>query len=152
MRKKDTYLKQRADKKLIIRHYLFQALIVLMFAIVLYDSFKHQTPFYYICFLLLGLFIGRIFSLTERVKHTGESETFTITSSYLSLFITLLLLSIRFVWGRSILEFANVYWTTDALYLFFIGIYWSKLKSMIRQIDEIIYGWLKVKENPSNSG
>jgi hypothetical protein len=47
MRRKETFLKQRADKKLIIRHYGFQALVLFMFAIVLYDSFKHQTPFYY---------------------------------------------------------------------------------------------------------
>jgi hypothetical protein len=84
------------------------------------------------------------------VKHGGDSETFTITSSTFGLVITLLLLSIRFVWGKPILEFANIQWTTDALYLFFIGIYWSKLKSMIRQMDELIYGWLKVKDDPTN--
>ncbi|MEE4264066.1 MAG: hypothetical protein V2I56_15365 [Desulfobacteraceae bacterium] len=73
-----------------------------------------------------------------------------IAPNAFSLVITLLLLSIRFVWGRSILEFADVMWTTDALYLFFIGIYWSKWRGMVRQMDEIIYGWLSVKENPSN--
>jgi hypothetical protein len=84
------------------------------------------------------------------VKHGGKSGTFMIAPNAFSLVITLLLLSIRFVWGRSILEFANIHWTTDALYLFFIGSYWSKLKSIVRQMDEIIYGWLSVKENPSN--
>jgi hypothetical protein len=150
MRKKDTYLKQRTDKKLIVRHHVLQALIVFMFVIVLHDSFRHQTPFYYICFLLLGLLIGRIFSITDRVKHGGKSATFMIAPNAFSLVITLLLLSIRFVWGRPILEFADVMWTTDALYLFFIGIYWSKLKSIVRQMDEVIYGWLRVKEDPSN--
>lgn len=151
MTKKETYLKQKAEKKLIVRHYILQALIVFMFVIVLYDSFKHQTPFHYICFLFLGLFIGRIYSITDRVKHGVESETFTITANTFSLVITLLLLSIRFFWGRSILEFANIQWTTDALYLFFIGIYWAKQKSIVRQMDEIIYGWLKEKEDPSSS-
>jgi len=151
MRKKDIYLKQRADKKLIIRHYLFKAMIVLMLAIVLYDSFKHQTPFYYICFLFLGMFIGKVFSLANRVTHLNESETFTIISSTVGSLITLLLLSIRFIWGRYILEVANVSWTTDALYLLFIGIYWSQLKSMVDQVDEIIYGWMKAKEDSSNS-
>jgi uncharacterized membrane protein len=151
MKKKETYLKQKADKKMIIRHYVLQGLIVLMFAIVLYDSFKHQTPFYYICFLLLGLFIGRIFSLTDRVNHASDSETFIITTSSVGLFITLFLLSMRFIWGRSILQYANILWATDALYLFFIGIYWSKLKSMVKQMDEIIYGWLRVKGDLSHS-
>jgi uncharacterized membrane protein YqgA involved in biofilm formation len=79
MRTKDKYLKQRSDKKLILRHHVLQALIVFMFVIVLHDSFRHQTPFYYICFLLLGLLIGRIFSITDRVKRCGKYRTFMIT-------------------------------------------------------------------------
>jgi len=144
---KDKYLKQRADKKLIVQHHVLQALIVFMFVIVLYDSFRHQTPFYYICFLLLGLLVGRIFSITDRVKHGDKSGTFMIAPNAFSLVITLLLLSIRFAWGRSILRLADVMWTTDALYLFFIGIYWSKWRGMVRQMDEIIYGWIKEKRD-----
>ena len=151
MKKKDTYLKQKAEKKLIIRHYVLQGLIALMFAIVLYDSFQHQTPFYYVCFSLLGLFIGRILSFTDRVKHSEESETFTISSGLFGIVISLFLLSIRFIWGRTILQFADVIWTTDALYLFFIGIYWAKINSVVSQMDEIIYGWLGGKEDPPNS-
>jgi uncharacterized membrane protein len=45
---KDKYLKQRADKKLIVRHHLLQALIVFMFVIALHDSFRHQTLFYFL--------------------------------------------------------------------------------------------------------
>ena len=149
-KKKENYLKQKADKKLIIRHYVLQGLVLLMFLIVLYDSFIYKTPFYYICFLLFGLFIGRIVSILDRVKHSGEEDHFTIDSSPLSLIITLVLLSMRFVWGRHLLDVAQVSWTTDALYLLFIGIYWAKRKSMLRQIDEIIYGWLGNKEDLSN--
>lgn len=123
-----------------------------MFFIVLYDSFKHNTPFYYICFLLFGLFIGQILSIVDRVKHSGKDGTFTVASSPFSIIVTLLLLSIRFVWGRHLLEVAHVVWTTDALYLIFIGIYWSKWKSMIRQMDEIICGWLDSKEDSSDIG
>jgi hypothetical protein len=36
------------------------------------------------------------------------------------------------------------------LYLLFIGIYGSKLKSMARQMDEIIYGWFGEKEESAN--
>ena len=150
MRKKYKFLKQKADKKLRLRHYIFHGLILLMFLIVLYDSFIHKTPFYYICFLLFGLFIGRIVSIADRVKNSGEKGNFTIESSPYGLIITLLLLSVRFVWGRHLLDFANVLWTTDALYLTFIGIYWSKWRSMLRQMDEIICGWLSNKEDSSN--
>jgi len=146
MGKKDKYLKQKSDKKLIIRHYIFQALILFMFGIVLYDSFNHNVPFYYICFLLIGRFIGRVISIADRVKHDGENGHFTVASSPFSLIIILFLLFTRFIGGKYILDFAEVLWTTDALYLIFIGIYWSKWRSLLRQMDEIVYGWLKNKE------
>ena len=150
MRRKDKYLKQKADKSLLIRYYVLQALILIMFFIVLYDSFIHNTPLYYVCYYFLGLFIGKIFSIADRVKHSGEDQTFTVASSPYSIITTLLLLSIRFVWGRQLLEFAHVVWTTDALYLIFIGIYWSKWKSIIEQMDDIIYGWLSIKQGSSD--
>jgi hypothetical protein len=150
MRKRHNYLKQKADKRLLLRNYVFQALIFLLFLIVLYDSFIHKTPFYYICFLLLGLFIGKVLSIADRVKQSEEDGTFTVISTPYGIIITLFLLSFRFFWGRQILDFANVLYATDALYLLFIGIYWSKWKSTLRQMDEIIYGWLSNKEDSSN--
>ena len=145
MRNKKIYLKQKADKKLLLRRYVFQALVAFMFIIVLYDSFIHNIPLYYVCYYLFGLFVGKILSIADHVKHIGEDETFTINSSPFSIIITLLLLLVRFVWGRHFLDIAQVAWTTDALYLIFIGIYQSKWKSMVRQMDEIIYGWLGSK-------
>ena len=149
MKQKHVYLKQKADKKMLMRNYIFRALVAFMAIVVLYDSFTHNTPLYYVCYYFLGLFVGKIISIADRVKHSGEDQSFTVASSPYSIIITLLLLSIRFVWGRQLLEFAHVVWTTDALYLIFIGIYWSKWKSMIRQMDNIIYGWLSSKEGSS---
>jgi hypothetical protein len=150
MRKKHDYLKQKVDKKMLFRNYLFRALVAFMVIVVLYDSFIHNTPLYYVCYYFLGLFIGKIFSIADRVKHSGEDQTFTVASSPYSIITTLLLLSIRFVWGRQLLEFAHVVWTTDALYLIFIGIYWSKWKSIIEQMDDIIYGWFSIKQGSSD--
>ena len=135
---------------MLLRNYIFRALVAFMAMIVLYDSFIHNTPLYYVCYYLLGLFVGKIISIADRVKHSDEDETFTVASSPFSIVITLILLSIRFVWGRQILDVAHVAWTTDALYLIFIGIYWSKWKSMVRQMDDIIYGWLSSKEDSSD--
>ena len=134
---------------MLFRNYLFRALVAFMVVVVLYDSFIHNTPLYYVCYYFLGLFVGKIFSIADRVKHNGEDGTFTVASSPFSIIVTLLLLSIRFVWGRQLLDLAHVAWTTDALYLIFIGIYRSKWKTMIKQMDDVIYGWLSSKENSS---
>ena len=146
-KKKAHYLKQKADKKVLRRHYTLQTLVVIMFLLVLYDAFKHDTPLYYICFFLLGLFVGRIFSITDKVTHSREAGKFPVETSPYGIVITLFLLSFRFFWGRYLLDFANVLYTTDALYLLFIGIYRSKCRSTVKQADEIIYGWLSKKED-----
>ena len=147
MRKKSSYLREKADKKLRWRNRIFLTLIAVMFMVVLYDSFTHNTPFYYICFLFLGLMIGLLISITDRVKHNVTDGAFTVESGPISIIFTLLLLALRFLWGRQLLETAHVVWTTDALYLVFIGIYWSRWKSIVIQMDEIVYGWLSSKKN-----
>ncbi len=145
-RRKTRFLKEKADKKLIVRHYLFQALIILMFAVVLYDSFTSEIPFYYICYLLLGLLVGRILSVAEKVKHSEENDSFTIELSTANFIIVLVLLSGRFIFGKYLLDLAHVLWATDALYLIYIGIYWAKSKSVVRQVDEMIYGFIVEKK------
>jgi F0F1-type ATP synthase assembly protein I len=147
MRKeKKHYLKQKADKKVLRLHYILQALILIMFLIVLYDAFKHHIPLYYICFFLLGSFVGRVLSVTDKVKHSSEVGKYTLETNLYGVAITLILLSFRFFWGRYVLDFVHVLWTTDALYLLFIGIYRSKWRNMVRQADEIIYGWFSKRE------
>jgi hypothetical protein len=140
--RKRGFLTLKADKKLVLRFYVMQGLILLMFSIVLYDSFIYQIPFYYVCFLLLGLAIGRTVSLIVRIKHCTEKDNFRIETSVYSLVITLALLSVRFLWGRHLLEYLNVLWATDALYLIFVGVYFAKRRSLVRQMDEIVYGWI----------
>lgn len=151
MRIKKNYLKQKADKSLMLRHCFFKALSLILFLVVLYDSFVHKTPLYYICFLLLGAFVGKFFAIAAKVKHSVEKGKLAVDVSPYGIIITLLLLSFLLVWGRHLLNAAHVLWTTDALYLLFIGIYWSRWKSMVRQMDEIIYDWLSKKEDSSDS-
>jgi hypothetical protein len=90
--------------------------------------------------------IGRIVAIADTVKHCSEEGKFTIETNLFSLVITLLLLSIRFLWGRHLLEFMKVVWATDALYLVFVGVYSAKRRSLVRQMDEIAYGWLKAHD------
>ena len=57
-----------SGKKLLRRSNVFRTLVAIMFFVVLYDSFTHNKPFYYICFLILGVLIGQIISITDRVS------------------------------------------------------------------------------------
>ena len=54
---------------------------------------------------------------------------------------------LRFFAGVLILDKFSVIWATDALYLIFIGVYYTRRRDMIKQIDERVYSYLFEKEN-----
>lgn len=110
-----------------------------MFGIVIHDSFVHELPFYYILFILIGLIVGRFVSRFQKFSVKQEVEILTVEANPIGIIITLILLGVRFFAGEIILKELNVVWTADAIYLLFIGIYYSKIKSIIRQIDERVY-------------
>ena len=114
----------------------------IMTAIVLYDSVIHKTPLYYIIFYFIGLVTGRIYKRVMVVKHEEANKQFVLTTSKWDIVLTIGLVLLRFVYGLTLLEAIHIVWTTDALYLFFIGIYRSKWKGVVRQIDEIVYKWV----------
>ena len=139
---KKTYIKSKAETKLKRKRYLLNGLMFLLAMVVLYDSIEHGTPLYYIVFFWIGLFIGRVFVRLMRVEHESPSDEITLISNRWSLVLTVLLLLFRFFVARQFLEMAHVVYASDAVYLFFIGLYRSKIKGLIFQIDEIVYRWI----------
>lgn len=116
-------------------------LLLIMFIIVIVDSFKHDLPFYYVLYGIAGLIIGRFVSLTQKVILVEELGTLTLKVRPIGFVVTILLLLFRFFAGRIIFEHYNVVWVTDAVYLLFIGIYFAKVKEMFKQIDENVYDY-----------
>ncbi len=142
-----TYIKSKAETKLKRKRYLLNGLMFFLAIVVLYDSIEHGTPLYYIVFFWIGLFIGRVFVRLMRVEHESPSDEITLISNRWSLVLTVLLLLFRIFVARQFLEMAHVVYASDAVYLFFIGLYRSKIKGLIFQIDEIVYRWIsKFKE------
>lgn len=139
MNVKKTFIKTKLDKKLKRLDVVLRLLILTMAGIVLYDSFIHDTPLRYVLFFVAGWYLGKLFSKLTRVEHNQETNTFQLISSWLNIVITVALLSLRFFAGKYLLESFHVFWATDALYLFFIGIYRAKWMAILHQIDEIIY-------------
>ena len=139
MKKHKQYRKAHTSRKVRIIRWINIGLILFMLAVVIHDSFVHDLPFYYILFFIGGLVIGRFVSSTQKFSVNEDVETLTIEGNPLAIAITLILLVIRFFAGKLILEEFNIVWTTDALYLLFIGIYYSNIKRVIREIDERVY-------------
>ncbi len=137
---KKSYLKEKSHKKLIREYWGVRGLVIVMVLILIYDAFIHDTPLYYIGFYYAGLVIGRGFWFTQKVEHDLETDQFNLVSTRWHIVLLLVLLSVRFVVGKIVLEQFHVVWATDALYLLFVGIYRSRYKGLVKQVDELIYG------------
>jgi len=142
MKKHKQYRRAHTSRKVKIIRWINIGLILFMFAVVIHDSFVHALPFYYILFLIGGLFIGRFVASTQKFSVNEDAEILTIERNPLAIAITLILLAIRFFAGKLILDEFNIVWGADALYLLFIGIYYANIKRIIREIDERVYAKL----------
>ena len=141
MSTKRKYIKRRSNRKLRSLNQLLQAAIYLMAAIVLYDSFVHDTPLFYMLFYFTGLVVGSVYKRLMVVQHEEERQEFTLTVSKWDIVFSIGLVLLRFVYGLTFLASMHIVWASDALYLFFIGVYRSKWKGVVHQIDEIVYKW-----------
>ena len=142
---KKNYIKQNVDSKIKRLVYLVQASLFYMTTVVLYDSVVHNTPLYYIGFYFLGLFSGRIYRRLLIVEHKEPTHEITLKTNKWDIVLIVLLVLIRFAFGLKMLEYIHIVYTADALYLFFIGLYRSKWKGIVKQIDEIVYKWASNK-------
>ena len=110
-----------------------------MALIVLYDSYLFRTPLYYVLFALVGAIAGKLFIFLYKVQVNDENLELTLTTNRGSIVLLSFLIFVRFVIGRHVLAYFHVIEISDALYLFFIGIYYTKWKVIIKQIDELYY-------------
>lgn len=139
MSRKGAYLKQNVDSTIKKLNNSLVVVILIMMAIVAYDSYIFNTPLYYMGFFFGGLIIGRVFEKTMFIQFETESQTFTLTKSIFQFVISVLFLVFRFFVGALVLKSFHVVDVSDALYLLFIGIYFSKWRVVLEKIDSIIY-------------
>jgi len=145
MSKKSSFHRKHSDPKIKVYKYIYAAALLLMFGIVLHDSFVHALPFYYVLYGIGGVIVGRFVALTYEISLDKEKNIFHIRTSRTGIIVLLLLLAFRFFAGKVILEGLHVIWATDVIYLIFIGIYYAKLQSIVKQMDERVYEYIREK-------
>ena len=138
LKSKKSYIKSKAGRKLVITRFTLRALILALGITVLYDSFVHKTPLYYILFFLLGRIVGNTYKLIFSIEKT-EDEKIKVRSNSWNIVVTLILFGLKYLVGKPILHSMHVIWATDAIYLFFIGLYYTKWRVIVAAIDDIIY-------------
>jgi hypothetical protein len=152
MKARKENIKKYSDKGIKRSNLIIRATILILSSVVLYDSFKYNIPFYYILFLLAGSLIGRIFTLSHHVEFDENEVQLKLRRNHWAIFFLLLLLSGRFIIGPYVLNALHFVDPSDAILLFLIGIYHSKLHVVIKQIDNLFYRFLltSTKKNENN--
>ena len=139
MSTKRKFITHLADNRIKRSDLIIRITMLVMIAIVLYDSYVFRTPLYYVIFAWVGAIVGKLFFFSHKVQVNKENLELTLTTNRGSIVLLLLLIVVRFIIGRRVLESFHVIEISDALYLFFIGIYYTKWKVIINQIDELYY-------------
>jgi uncharacterized membrane protein YjjP (DUF1212 family) len=91
---------------------------------------------------IAGAIIGRIFSLSHRVEFDENKFQLKLKTNHWAIFFLLLLLLGRFIIGPFVLNKLHFVYPSDAILLFFIGIYHSKWQVIIKQIDDLLYHFI----------
>lgn len=141
MKHKSNFRKNHLDKKIKISSRIMNTLILVMFGIVIHDSYIHVLPFHHILYTVAGIFVGHLLAFSQKVVVADEQQKLRLEVHPIGKILTVLLLVVRFFAGELILEEFNAIWITDAIYLFFIGIYLSKVKNINYQIDDKMYAF-----------
>ena len=149
MKARHQFYSRYVDNKIRRNRIIQNVLILGMFGIVLHDSFVHGLPFHYVLYAIAGVFVGRIYRHTNKVRYSEEDETIREQGSVAGIVIAVIVLSTRFFAGAWVLEEFHVIYFSDALYLFFIGMHYSRVHSSARQIDEMVYQYvIKKRREP----
>jgi uncharacterized membrane protein len=143
MNTKRKFIKHFADKNIKLTNRIIQISLLVIGLIVLYDAFMYNIPLYYILFSVGGLLIGKLYYLSHKVTVNQENLELSLENNRLSIVFLIVLITIRFIIGEKLLEKFHVILVTDALNLFFMGIYYSKWKVIMQQIDNLYYLVLK---------
>jgi uncharacterized membrane protein len=117
MKNKRLFHKKETDAKVKVFNRVFIGLMLFLFGIVLYDSFIHALPFYYILFFFGGIVIGRFVAITQQIEKKDSNKKLTIKVRPIGILLTVLLLIIRLFAGKLILDEFHVIWAAYTLYI-----------------------------------
>lgn len=127
---------------------MLRIMILILTGFVVYDAIVLKTPLYYIAFLLAGRLAGTIYRRIYKVDHDAKSDQFELNTGIFNVVLTILLIVFRFAFAEDFLDYLKVEWINDGLYLFFIGLHWSKLHILYNQMEEMTFKYLLKNQKP----
>jgi Na+/H+ antiporter NhaD/arsenite permease-like protein len=144
MKARKAFYKKHVAKSIRVMMALFIVSYLLMFGIVLYDSFIHHLPFHYILFFLVGLAISIVYRVIQRLHWNEEAQKIVrkrdVIGLILSIGLFVVLMLIRKCALPEMLRAFNIVYVSDAIFVTMMGIFFGRVHTMAKQIEEIVFG------------
>lgn len=142
MSQRKNVVRKRRNSRIKRLTWMLRIMILILSGFVVYDAIVLKTPLYYIAFLVAGRFAGTIYGKIYRVGHDAQSDQFELNTGIFNIVLTVMLIVFRFAFAEHLLQYLKVRWINDGLYLFFIGLHWSKLQILYNQMEEMTFQYL----------
>jgi len=139
MRARKEFYKEYVDIKVRISMAVFILVFLIMFGIVLYDSFVHGLPFYYVLFFISGTLISFFLKNAHKIYWSNEDQKIMREMGLIGILFLVALILFRTALLPKILMALNLVYVSDAFLLIAMGIFWEKAHSITKQIEEIVF-------------
>jgi len=128
---------------------VFILVCLILFSIVLFDSFKHNLPFYYILFFIPGFALSLFFKKTQKIFWSEEEQQIIKKMDFIGIILIITLILIRKIIFPLILKGINIIYVTDAILLITTGIFLGRVIFMWKKIKKIFFdkNLLKIKDS-----
>ncbi len=136
MKAKRDYYKKHVDKRVRFRKLVYFVIFLIIFCIVLYDSFINDLPFHYILFFLMGRVMSLILSKTQKVEQREEDNKLTFERNRIGILILVAIIILRILIFPRILTEFNVVFISDAILLIVTGWFMGRIKLLSDKIED----------------
>lgn len=89
MKSRKAFYKQHVAKSIRAMMVMFMVSYLLMFGVVLYDSFIYRLPFYYILFSLVGVGISFVYKAIQKFYWNEDAQKITRKRSMITMIFSL---------------------------------------------------------------
>jgi len=71
---KNRFYHRYVSSKIIRSKFISAFMVGFLFVMVIYDSFAHDLPFYYILFAVAGIVAGKVYQFTSRISFNKSEQ------------------------------------------------------------------------------
>lgn len=141
---KNGHFERKEIQKSIRFFYIWYVVMGLfLFGSVLYDSFLHSLPFYYVLFFLFGRILGLVYSRTQSMEWDDDKNLVITKHDKIGIFILMIFILFRYFFLEILVERSiHPLFLTDAITLVTLGVFYTRLRMYGRQIK--LLAWTNI--------